>query len=84
MIKLTSNCNDCSHADICRYKDNAKMAMEKLKNMQYGKGPNDDYDWDTIMKSKNVNITFSCPDYRPEKLIRQHVEFRDGMHIEHN
>ena len=48
---------------MCKHKDNAKHAMEKLKNTQYGKGPNDDYDWDIMMKNQHVNINFSCPDW---------------------
>lgn len=63
MITLKTDCKNCAHAMMCKWKDNAKFAMERLKNMQYGDGPNDDYDWDTIMRSKNVNIEFSCPDY---------------------
>lgn len=34
------------------------------KDMNYGTGPNDDYSWDDISKSRHVNITFSCTDYR--------------------
>ena len=66
MIDLITNCNDCFHAKVCRHKDNAKAAMEKLKNMQFGKGPNDDYNWDTMMNVSNVNISFSCPDFRKD------------------
>ena len=65
MFTLTSNCEICSHIDVCKFKNNAKFAMAKLKNMTYGNGPNDDYDWETIMNQQHVNITFSCPDYRP-------------------
>ena len=63
MIKLATDCDKCIHKKMCRNKDNAKYAMERLKNMQYGKGPNDDYDWDTMMKARHVGITFSCPDF---------------------
>ena len=64
MIKLTTDCNTCIHKDICKYKDNAKVDMNKLKDMNYGTGSNDVYSWDTISKSRHVNIAFSCPDYR--------------------
>lgn len=64
MIKLKTDCDTCIHKDICRYINNAKDDMIKLKNMNYGEGPNNDYSWDTISKSRHVNITFSCPDYR--------------------
>ena len=64
MIRLVTDCNTCMHKEVCKHKDNAKSDMEKLKNMIYGEGPNDDYTWDTISSSRHVNITFSCPDYR--------------------
>ena len=70
MIRLRNDCKDCVHAEMCRWKDNARIAMEKLKNMQYGKGPNDDYDWDTIMQSQHVNIEFSCPDFKCDPVRR--------------
>ena len=64
MITLKTDCNKCIHKDICRYINNAKGDMIKLKNMNYGEGPNGDYDWETISNSQHVNIEFSCPDYR--------------------
>lgn len=63
MIKLKNKCDECIHVKVCRNKDNAQIAMEKLKNTQYGDGPNDDYDWDTMMESRHVNIEFSCSDF---------------------
>lgn len=63
-IKLTTNCGECMHRDVCRYKNNAANAMKKLKDMNYGKGPNDDYGWDIMMANQHVDITFSCPDFR--------------------
>lgn len=69
MITLNTNCDACIHENVCKYKDNAKFAMERLRGMQYGKGPNDDYDWDTIMKHKRVDIAFSCPDFK-NKMFR--------------
>lgn len=64
MIKLATDCDTCIHKNICRYKDNAKSDMNKLKNMTYGEGPNDDYDWETICNNRHVNIAFSCSDYK--------------------
>ena len=64
MIKLTTDCSNCVHSKVCRNKNNAKNAMEKLKNQQYGDGPNDDYDWNIMMQHYNVKIEFSCPDYK--------------------
>lgn len=63
MIKLETDCNDCIYSKMCKNKDNAKNDMEKLKRTNYGKGPNDDYGWDLMMRSRNVVITFSCPDF---------------------
>lgn len=64
MINLKTDCEKCVHKKVCKNKDHAKHDMEKLKSMMYGKGPNDDYDWNTMMNSRNVNIAFSCPDYQ--------------------
>ena len=64
MIRLVTDCNTCIHKDICRYINNSKADMIKLKNMNYGEEPNNDYNWETISNSHHVNITFSCPDYR--------------------
>ena len=63
MIKLKTDCAKCVHEKVCRNKNNAVNAMIKLKNMTYGNGPNDDYDWGIMMESKHVDIEFSCPDY---------------------
>lgn len=63
MIMLETDCNMCRHVEVCKYKNNAKNAMEKLKKTTYGTGYSDDYDWDTIMKSENVVIKFSCPKF---------------------
>ncbi|WP_289307852.1 hypothetical protein [uncultured Phocaeicola sp.] len=41
--------------------------MKKLANTTYGNGPNDDYGWDVMMKSQNVDVSFSCPDYQEQK-----------------
>ena len=38
--------------------------MNKLKNMNYGTGPNDDYDWETISDIHHVNVAFACSDYK--------------------
>ena len=44
--------------------------MNKLKEMTYGTGPNDDYDWDTMMEVEHVNITFSCQHFISEARVR--------------
>ena len=61
MIVLATDCNKCAHKTVCRYENNALNDMNKLKNMTYGKGPNDDYSWDIMSKNRNVQITFECP-----------------------
>lgn len=63
MIMLETDCNMCRHVEVCKYKNNAKNAMEKLKKIKYSNGYSDDYDWDTIMESENVVIKFSCPKF---------------------
>lgn len=63
MIKLKTDCVKCLHEKVCKNKNNAVNDMNKLKIMQYGKGPNDDYDWAIMMEHRHVNIEFSCPDY---------------------
>lgn len=72
MIELNTDCAKCSHERVCQYKYNARSAMNKLKDMTYGNGPNDDYDWDTMMQHKHVDIKFSCRDFerKPECGIR--------------
>ena len=70
MIKLSTDCKKCMHAKVCKNKDNALHAMEKLKNSNYGKGPNYNYDWDIMMNHKNVDITFSCPDFSSGTVFR--------------
>lgn len=70
MIKLSTECKDCIHEKVCSHKNNAKYAMEKLKSMRYGKGLNDDYDWDYMMEAKHVDILFSCPDFNSSVLFR--------------
>lgn len=70
MIRLGTDCSKCIHAKICKNKDNAKNAMNKLKNTIYGEGPNDDYDWEIMMAHKDVVITFSCPNYSVGNVFR--------------
>lgn len=66
MIELRTDCLKCKHNKVCKYKGNAESDMKKLKEMRYGNGPNDDYDWDIMMKSRHVTITFSCPEFNQE------------------
>ena len=67
MLKLRTDSDKCIHSKVCRNKNNPKNAMKKLANTTYGNGPNDDYGWDVMMKSQNVDCSFSCPDYQERK-----------------
>lgn len=67
MLKLKTDCDRCSHVKVCKNRNNAKQAMEKLKNMNYGSGPNDDYGWDIMSDHLNIKIEFFCPDYEERR-----------------
>ncbi|MCM1090054.1 MAG: hypothetical protein NC413_04370 [Muribaculum sp.] len=41
--------------------------MNKLKDTNYGSGPNDDYGWDVMSDHLNIKIEFSCPDYEERR-----------------
>lgn len=64
MIKLETDCDNCMHKKVCSFAYNAKNDMEKLKNTEYGKNPTEDYYWKDMVKYRNVDITFSCPDFQ--------------------
>ncbi len=66
MIKLEADCDNCMHKKVCSFAYNAKNDMEKLKYTRYGKNPNTDTDycWDDMVKYRNVDIIFSCPDFQ--------------------
>lgn len=63
MIYLSTDCNKSIHRHVCASRNNAKNDMKKLKNLQYGKGPNDNYDWETMTTARRVDIEFSCRYY---------------------
>lgn len=60
MLKAKTECSKCIHQEVCAYKNNTEMLRDKLANMIYGDGPNDDYDWDTMSDHHGVDIEFSC------------------------
>ena len=64
MIKLEADCDNCMHRKVCSFAYNAKNDMEKLKSTQYGRNNNTDYSWDDMIRYRNVDITFSCPDFQ--------------------
>lgn len=63
MINLKTNCEDCVHAKVCKNRDNAKSFKNRLLENNYGLGPNDDYDWNTMSDYYRVNIDISCLDF---------------------
>lgn len=81
MLRLKTDCNKCLHRNVCKNKDNAKAAMNKLKDTNYGKGPNDDYGWDIMSDVLHINIEFSCPDYEGEKKQKGSKKTRYEMRI---
>ena len=62
-IKIKTHCKDCVHSGVCKYEGNVESAANKLKKMNYGCGPNDDFSWDIMSTSKNIDISLSWPDY---------------------
>lgn len=63
MIKLNTKCDDCIHSKVCINKNQAKYFANRLSKINYGDGPNDDYDFDTMSDHYHVNIDISCRDY---------------------
>lgn len=63
MIKLKTDCEKCIHKKVCGNKGNPEEAMVRLSNDIYGTDPNDVSSWEQMMKRKNVDIVFSCPDF---------------------
>lgn len=70
MINLTTNCDECVHAKVCKHAGDAKRCYEKLKNSTFGDGPNDDYDWNVMSDHYNVTIDVSCPDFKRNSGVR--------------
>lgn len=70
MIKLTTECEKCIHKNVCKNKDNAEHAAQKLIRMTYGPGPNEDYDWVTMTDRLRIDVVFSCPDFNSSVVFR--------------
>ena len=62
MLKLTSDCAECSHERVCQYKYNARNAMDKLKKMEYI-DTNGNGSYEDMTARKHIDITFSCPSF---------------------
>lgn len=69
MFELLTDCSHCIYGNFCRNVDNAKIAMDKIRNSMYGIGPNNDYTWNDMVAHLNVDIKFSCPDYEARRDI---------------
>lgn len=65
-IKLTTDCKDCVHNAVCKYKDNALNAMERLKNKTFDVP----YTWEDSMNDLHVDITFSCQSFSKNVAVR--------------
>lgn len=65
MIKLKTDCADCIHSKVCRWKHNARLAMDKLKKEIFTSGISDDgCTWEIKMAQDHVDVEFSCPEYK--------------------
>ena len=69
MMELKTNCKDCLHNKMCRFKGNAESDFEKLAGTTYGDGVNDDYSWEIMLSSRHVNVTFSCADFLKKDIL---------------
>lgn len=76
MIKLKTDCVDCSHSKVCQYKHNARLAMDKFKSETFISGiSNEACTWEDKMVRDHVDVEFSCPDFEKKK----EVSFRGKM-----
>ena len=68
MIKLKSDCGDCTHSKVCRWKHNARFAMDKLKKETFISGEsNVACTWEEKMTQDNIVVEFSCPDFEKKQ-----------------
>lgn len=68
MIKLVTPCNECIHSNICKNKNQAETAAERLKKMTFDKSRYDCYNWEDISSTLRFDISFECRDFlRMEK-----------------
>lgn len=74
-IYLETNCEECIHNEVCKNKNNAKHEYDRLRDLQYGKGPNDDYPYDIMMQANRVLITIKCPDFHKIEPVKRNGGF---------
>ena len=48
MINLKTNCKNCVHEKVCKNHGKAELFNERICDLTYGSGTNDDYDWKTM------------------------------------
>ena len=78
MIKLKTDCTKCIHAKVCKNKNNVKIFYERLCDLTYGSGPNDDYDWNIMSDHYRVNVDISCPDFEKKDRPTSNGEMYGG------
>lgn len=75
-VNLKTKCEDCVHNHVCRNHNQAKYFADKLKETNYGDGPNDDYDYDIMSKHYHVDIDISCKDFRKSVPVPRTPNFK--------
>lgn len=62
-INLKQDCKDCVHEKVCRNIGRPEAFKKRIESMNYGNGPNDDYDFGTMSDHYHVKIDVSCKDF---------------------
>ena len=68
-VNLKTDCEKCTHKKVCKNHSAALTFANKLKEINYGLGPNDDYSYDTMSDHYHVNIDISCKDFEQVKPV---------------
>lgn len=84
MINLKTNCEECMHNKVCRNKNHAKYLCERLSDLTFGEGPNDDCDWNTISEHYHINIDISCKDFEKIRPVARTVTSRELEFKQHD
>ena len=62
-VNLKTNCKNCVHEKVCKNHGRAEWFNERMCDLTYGAGPNDDCDWKTMSDHYRVQIDISCMDF---------------------
>lgn len=65
-VTLQTSCKYCIHEKVCQNKGIPETIKERLSNANYGQGPNDDYDMNTMSDHYGIDIHIQCKNYRKE------------------